>query len=158
MAERLNAPVLKTDVGESPPWVRIPPPPPLALEESFSRPGCGRIFPLFSRVMRVGLLTGGGARRPESVLSEPIFSKADDCADLVLSFKTLNMNGYFQKSFWSVFENIRLADRTGVGIALSKTDFPTFTPVERDPVWLYDTYRPMRISLQPCVCAGEYSK
>jgi hypothetical protein len=24
----LNAPVLKTDVGESLPWVRIPPPPP----------------------------------------------------------------------------------------------------------------------------------
>ena len=24
----MNAPVLKTDVGESPPWVRIPPPPP----------------------------------------------------------------------------------------------------------------------------------
>ncbi len=30
------------------------------------------------------------------------------------------MNGYFQKSFWSVCENVRLADRTGVGIALSK--------------------------------------
>jgi hypothetical protein len=28
VAERFNAPVLKTDVGESPPWVRIPPPPP----------------------------------------------------------------------------------------------------------------------------------
>ena len=27
MAEWLNAPVLKTDVGESLPWVRIPPPP-----------------------------------------------------------------------------------------------------------------------------------
>ena len=30
VAEWLNAPVLKTDVGESLPWVRIPPPPPLA--------------------------------------------------------------------------------------------------------------------------------
>ena len=29
MAEWLNAPVLKTDVGESLPWVRIPPPPPI---------------------------------------------------------------------------------------------------------------------------------
>ena len=29
VAEWLNAPVLKTDVGESLPWVRIPPPPPL---------------------------------------------------------------------------------------------------------------------------------
>ena len=31
VAEWLNAPVLKTDVGESLPWVRIPPPPPLRL-------------------------------------------------------------------------------------------------------------------------------
>ena len=30
VAERLNAPVLKTGVGASPPWVRIPPPPPLS--------------------------------------------------------------------------------------------------------------------------------
>ena len=30
VAEWLNAPVLKTDVGESLPWVRIPPPPPYA--------------------------------------------------------------------------------------------------------------------------------
>ena len=28
VAERLNAPVLKTGMGESPSWVRIPPPPP----------------------------------------------------------------------------------------------------------------------------------
>ena len=32
VAERFNAPVLKTDVGESPPWVRIPPPPPVYIE------------------------------------------------------------------------------------------------------------------------------
>jgi len=38
-------------------------PPPLDLEESFSRSGCGRIFPLFSRVMRDELSTGSGARR-----------------------------------------------------------------------------------------------
>ena len=31
VAEWLNAPVLKTDVGESLPWVRIPPPPPYNL-------------------------------------------------------------------------------------------------------------------------------
>ena len=30
VAEWLNAPVLKTDVGESLPWVRIPPPPPFS--------------------------------------------------------------------------------------------------------------------------------
>ena len=29
VAEWLNAPVLKTGMGESPSWVRIPPPPPL---------------------------------------------------------------------------------------------------------------------------------
>ena len=31
VAEWLNAPVLKTDVGESLPWVRIPPPPPKSI-------------------------------------------------------------------------------------------------------------------------------
>ena len=35
VAEWLNAPVLKTDVGESLPWVRIPPPPPFALILTF---------------------------------------------------------------------------------------------------------------------------
>jgi len=58
-------------------------PPPLALEESFSRPGCGRIFPLYSRVMRGGLLTGVGAGIPGSVLSGLIFSGPVACADLV---------------------------------------------------------------------------
>ena len=82
--------------------------------------------------MRVGLSTGPYAEMPEMALRGPILSKADDCADLVLSFKLLNMNGYFYKSFRSVFKNVRLADRTSVGIALSKTDFPTFIPVERD--------------------------
>jgi hypothetical protein len=54
-----------------------------ALEESFSRPGCGRIFPLYSRVMRGGLLTGVGAGIPGSVLSGLIFSGPVACADLV---------------------------------------------------------------------------
>ena len=62
-----------------------PSPPPLALAKAFSRSGCGRIFPLFSRVMRVGLSTGPGARRPGSGLSGPIFSGPHDCADLVNS-------------------------------------------------------------------------
>ena len=100
------------------------PPPPLARAKAFSPFGCGRIFPLFSRVMRVGLSTGPCAERPESVLSGLIFSKADDCADLVLSFKALNMNGYFQRFFWSVFENVRLADRTGIE---NHSDFPVLT-------------------------------
>ena len=30
------------------------------------------------------------------------------------------MNGYFPKSFWAVYENDWLADKTGVGNALSK--------------------------------------
>jgi hypothetical protein len=67
-----------------------------------------------------GLLTGGGVRRTGIVLSGPIFSKADDCANLVLSFKALNMNGYFHRSFWSICENVWLADKTGLGIALAK--------------------------------------
>jgi transposase len=38
VAERLNAPVLKTDVGESLPWVRIPPPPPPTRVSSHALP------------------------------------------------------------------------------------------------------------------------
>ena len=49
--------------------------PPFALAKSFSRSGCGRIFPLFSGVMRVRLLTGTFPKRPESVLSGSIFSR-----------------------------------------------------------------------------------
>ena len=54
--------------------VRIPLCPPLAPAKAFSRPSCGRIFPLFSGVMRVGLSTGSGPRETGSVLSGPIFS------------------------------------------------------------------------------------
>ena len=63
--------------------VRIPSTPPLSLAKAFSRSGCGRIFPLFSRVMRVRLLTAPAARRPGSGLSGPIFSGPVDCAVLV---------------------------------------------------------------------------
>ena len=85
MAERSKAVVLKTTVRECAPWVRIPPAPPLALEKRFSPSGCGRIFPLFSRVMRVDLSTGCSAKTPESGLSRLIFSEPHDCADLVQS-------------------------------------------------------------------------
>ena len=51
-----------------------PSPPPLAREELFSRRGLCRIFPLFSRVMRYGQLTGPGAKSLGSSLSGPIFS------------------------------------------------------------------------------------
>ena len=57
--------------------------PPPSLAKAFSRSGHGRIFPLFSRVMRVGLSTAPAARWPGSGLSGPIFSRAVDCADLV---------------------------------------------------------------------------
>ena len=43
-------------------WIRVAFPPPLALAKAFSRSGCGRIFSLFSRVMREGLSTGPCAR------------------------------------------------------------------------------------------------
>jgi hypothetical protein len=42
--------------------------PPLALAKAFFPSGCGRIFPLFSWVMREGLSTGPCARRPGSGL------------------------------------------------------------------------------------------
>ena len=48
--------------------------PPLTLAKAFSGSGCGWIFPLFSGVMRAGLLTGTFPRRPKSVLSGPILS------------------------------------------------------------------------------------
>ena len=64
-------------------WIPVACPPPLALAKAFSRSGCGRIFPLFSGVMRVRLLTGTFPRRPESVLSAPIFSRPVACAVLV---------------------------------------------------------------------------
>ena len=49
VAEWLNAPVLKTDVGESLPWVRIPPPPPspksnIKLFKYISVAGCHLFF------------------------------------------------------------------------------------------------------------------
>ena len=55
-------------------WTSGPPPPPLALAKAFSRSGGGRIFPLFSRVMRAGLLTGLRPEMRARVLSGPIFS------------------------------------------------------------------------------------
>ena len=54
-------------------------PPPLSLAKAFSRSGCGRIFPLFSGVMRVGLSTVPTASRHRSGLSGSIFSGPHDC-------------------------------------------------------------------------------
>ena len=96
--EWLNGTVSKTVVRATVPWVRIPPSPPFSLKKTFSRSGPGRIFPLFSRVMREGLLTG---LRPEGracVLSGPIFSGPHDCAILVNSLQPSNISRFFRRS------------------------------------------------------------
>ncbi len=55
----------------------------LTLEKRFSRSDCGRIFPLYSRVMREGLFTNLRAKKPKSALSLPVFSEPVACSDLV---------------------------------------------------------------------------
>ena len=45
-----------------------PLPPPLALAKAFSRSGCGRIFSLFSGVMRIDLFTSLSAEWLDRVL------------------------------------------------------------------------------------------
>jgi hypothetical protein len=62
-----------------------PSPPPLAPAKAFFRSGCGRIFSLFSRVMRDGLSTGPASRMAGRRLSGPIFSGPLDCAHSVQS-------------------------------------------------------------------------
>ena len=69
--------------GERP--IPVPSSPPLAPAKAFSRSGGGRIFPLFSRVMREGLSTGLCARWPGSGRSGAVFSGALDCSILVYS-------------------------------------------------------------------------
>ena len=48
LAEWSNAPVLKTDEGESPPRVRIPEPPPLPNLVKFDQVALGGLFLLFT--------------------------------------------------------------------------------------------------------------
>ena len=55
-------------------WISGPSTPPLSPAKAFSRSGCGQIFPLFSRVMREGLLTGPHPGRRIRVLFRRIFS------------------------------------------------------------------------------------
>lgn len=69
--------------------------PPLTLAKGVSRSGYGRIFQLFSRVMRESLFTGLGARRHGSVLSEPIFSGPIACALLVNSLQAAETKASF---------------------------------------------------------------
>jgi len=73
-------------------WARVPFPPPLALAKAFSRSGCRRIFLLLSRVMREGLSTAAGAKRPGSGLSRPIFSEPVACAILVNCCQVLDID------------------------------------------------------------------
>src|SRR6056297_2819560 len=71
VAEWSNAPVLKTGVRESVPWVRIPPPPPLAHRKTEMRSLTGLFFFLFQR----GLVRPSDFRRlafpPKSVSERP---------------------------------------------------------------------------------------
>jgi hypothetical protein len=60
--------------------------PPLAFGKRFSRLDRGRIFPLFSRVVREGLRTGLRAKTPGTGLSGPKFSGPVACVDLANSF------------------------------------------------------------------------
>ena len=60
-----------------------PIPPPLFLAKAFSRFGCGRIFLVFSCVMRVWLLTVARTCRPGCGLSGAIFFRPVAKADLV---------------------------------------------------------------------------
>src|SRR6056297_2906700 len=74
------------DGGER--WTPVPSPPPNAPAKAFSRSGCGRIFFLFSSVIREGLSAGPGATWPGSGLSGQIFSGPHDCSDLVNSLSS----------------------------------------------------------------------
>ena len=111
VAEWSNAPVLKTGVRESVPWVRIPPPPPLALANLFSRSGDGRIFPLFSRVMREGLNTGCGAERPKG------FSQGRYSPDLLTAPFWCSGCKFL---IWILFYQRALGTSTSVSIALTR--------------------------------------
>ena len=60
--------VSKTVVGLRPPWVRIPPSPPLALTEQFSGLSYRGNLSLYSRVMQNGLNTDSAAKAHYGVL------------------------------------------------------------------------------------------
>ncbi len=59
--------------------------PPLALENCVSDPSTTEKFSLFSGVIADGLCTATVAAYPQSALSGPILSEADDCVVLVFS-------------------------------------------------------------------------
>ena len=73
VAEWSKAPVLKTGVRESAPWVRIPPDPPLFCEECFSACADAGFFRCFQGLRRWAVHLYP-RKMPEIGLSEPIFS------------------------------------------------------------------------------------
>jgi hypothetical protein len=68
-------------------WTAGPIPPSLAPAKAFSGSGCSRIFPLLSRVMRVGLSTSLRERRLKGRPQGAEFSEAADDAILVFSLQ-----------------------------------------------------------------------
>ncbi len=75
----------------------VPFPPPLAPAKAFSRSGCDRIFPLFSRVMRVGLSTLPRVERPKRVLSARYSPKLMTAPFRCLGFKALKWKDFSER-------------------------------------------------------------
>src|SRR5690606_329250 len=68
VAERSIASVLKTDEGASPPWVRIPPPPPSSLLRTRTGPHRGAEIVVFSKGFASPMRTSETARQARSGL------------------------------------------------------------------------------------------
>jgi hypothetical protein len=69
---------------------------PTSQRNPFSARSCRRNFPLFSRVVAVGLLTAGPRQGARAVLCEAAFSEAVDFAISVNSFGPLILHGYLE--------------------------------------------------------------
>ena len=98
------------------PWVRIPPSPPIAQMQLLSVPSAGRKLLLYSGVMARRLSTAATALVMKTALSGSFLSKADDCADLVLSFKPLFLNDKLLGSFCAFAISVWSEIRTGIEI------------------------------------------
>ena len=64
VAERLNATVLKTVVGASPPWVRIPPSPPFGLSKALKFAENALLFGHVLRIERTHFRLGSYVGMP----------------------------------------------------------------------------------------------
>ena len=67
--------------------------PQLNFPELFSAAGAARDLLLFLSVMHAGLFTGSGDTGLGGVLSGPLFSRVDDCANLVKSLQGIVHQG-----------------------------------------------------------------